>query len=101
VKPILIGLVVAVIILAGTVTFLAYSSQENIKQTVIQLTNPCLDMWSEIDEIADPNFSRIDDTRKQEIATKFFGSGCRANLNWMPDEHPDKKRLMEMWMPRP
>jgi len=101
VKPIINGLVVTVIVLAGTVAFLAYSSQENIEQTLIKLTNPCLDMWSEIDEIADPSFSRNDDPKKIEIATKFFGSGCRENLDWMPDDHPHKKRLTEMWMPRP
>jgi len=100
-KPVIIGLVIAVIVLAGIVAFLTYSSQENIINTVTKLTNPCLNMWSEIDEIADPSFSRNDDPRKIEIATKFFESGCRKNLDWMPDEHPDKKRLTEMWMPRP
>jgi len=96
VKSLIIGLTVAVIVLAGLVGFLIYASQENISQTVTELTNPCLVWWSEISEIADPSFSRLPES-KHEVATKFFESGCRQNLDWLPDDHPNKERLTAMW----
>lgn len=102
-KSLIIGLTVAIIVLAGLIGFLIYASQENISQTVIKLTNPCLDAWNEINrsgKLTSGEAYRLTE-REGELFYGVFGeNNCRQNLDWLPEDHPDYTRLHQMWVKR-
>jgi len=94
------GLVIAVIILAGIVGFLAYSTQDQLGESIIQLTNPCLDAWNEINKsgkLTSGEAYRLTEYEQELFYGVFGENNCRQNLDWLPEDHPDYVRLYQMW----
>jgi len=99
-NKIIFGLVIAVVILGGIVGFLVYSTQDQIGESIITLTNPCLDAWNEINKsggLTSGEAYRLTE-RESELFYGVFGeNNCKQNLDWLPEDHPDYTRLHQMW----
>lgn len=92
------GLIIVVTILVGIVGFLVYSTQDQLDESIIRLTNPCLDTWNEINRSGSvTNGERLTEYEGELFFGIFAENNCRQNLDWLPEDHPDYVRVHEMW----
>ena len=96
-KPVII---IAIAILSGILGFLAYSTQDQLGERIIQSTNPCLELWNEINKSGKLTGEEAYSLTEHEFELfhgVFAENNCRQNLDWLPNNHPDYVRLQQMW----
>jgi len=96
----IIGLFIIIAILAGILGFLAYSTQDRLGESVTQLTNPCLELWNEInksEKLTGEEAYSLTGHEFELFHGLFAENNCRQNLDWLPDNHRDYVRLHQMW----
>jgi len=93
------GLFITVAVLAGILGFLAYSTQD-LGESITQSTNPCLELWNEINKSGKLTGQVAYSLTEHEFELfhgVFAENNCRQNLDWLPNNHRDYIRLHQMW----